>query len=243
MPTQAENRILIVVTGHDELGNTGEKTGFHYEELTTPYYALRDAGYSVDIASPKGGAVAHDPGSLPDDEEDRADSVRRFLNDAAAIQSIHNTLPLDEVKPEDYDGLYLPGGHGTMWDFPDCKPLQRLIATYDRDNKIIAAVCHGPAAFVNVRELDGEGYFVDGRTLNSFTDAEEREVEKDEIVPFMLEETLRERGAEFEKGKPWDGYATRDGNLITGQNPHACEKLSKLMLQALDERRKQHKAA
>lgn len=243
MPFAADRSVLIVVTGHDRLGSTGEKTGFHYEELTTPYYALRDAGYRVDIASPKGGAVAHDPGSLPDDEEERAESVRRFLKDANAVKQIHNTLPLEEVKPEKYAGIYLPGGHGTMWDFPNNKALQHIIATYDSENKIIAAVCHGPAAFVNVKELNGDDYFVNGRSLNCFTDAEEHEVEKDKVVPFLLEHTLRERGAEFVKGKPWDGFATRDGNLITGQNPNACVKLAELTIAALEERRKQHKAA
>lgn len=243
MTTSSDRRVLIVVTGHDTLGHTGDKTGFHYEELTTPYYALRDAGYTVDIASPEGGAVAHDPGSLPEDESKRAESVRRFLKDADAVKQIHNTLPIDKVKPEDYAGLYLPGGHGTMWDFPPCKTLHHLIATYDSENKIIAAVCHGPAAFVNVKELDGQEYFVNGRTLNSFTDAEEHEVKKADIVPFLLEETLRERGADFVHGKPWEGFAVRDGNLVTGQNPMACSKLSELMIAALDERRKQHKAA
>lgn len=242
MATTSRHRVLIVVTGHGELGSTGKRTGFHYEELTTPYYALRDAGYAVDIASPRGGAVPHDPGSLPEKDEDRPASVRRFLKDADAVRDLHNTLPLAEVKPEDYDGLYLPGGHGTMWDLPDDKRLQQLIAAYDRDNRIIAAVCHGPAAFVNVKELDGDAYFVDGRTLNSFTDDEERQMKCEDVVPFLLEETLRERGADFVKGKPQEGFATRDGNLITGQNPKACAKLSELMLAALEERRK-HKAA
>lgn len=238
-----ERRVLIIVTGHNRLGSTGKKTGFHYEELTTPYYALRDGGYEVDIASPEGGPVAHDPGSLPEKDEERPESVRRFLKDAGAVRSLHNTIPLVDVKPENYAGLYLPGGHGCMWDFPDNKYLQQLIASYDRDNRIIAAVCHGPVAFVNVREPDSGTYFIDGRTLNSFTDAEEREAGKDDAVPFLLESRLRERGAEFVKGKPWEGFAVRDGNLITGQNPMACEKLSQLMLAALEERRARNKAA
>lgn len=242
MTDTRERQVLIVVTGHTQLGNSGEPTGFHYEELTTPYYVLKDAGYTIELASPKGGAVSHDPGSLPDDISERAESVQRFLNDEEALRAIHNTTPIASINPDAFDGIYLPGGHGTMWDFPDCAPLQDLIARYDTANKVIAAVCHGPAAFVNVR-LDDDSYFVDGRTLNCFTDTEEQEVGKDEVVPFMLQSTLEERGADFEKGANWDGFVVQDANLITGQNPNACKKLAKKMVEALEERRNRKKAA
>lgn len=238
-----DNTVLIVVTSHDTLGETGEPTGFHYEELSTPYYRLTKAGYSVQIASPRGGKAPYDPSSLTGKESDRPESVRRFLNDAEAQRKIQNTIPLASINAHDFVGIYLPGGHGTMWDLPDNAPLQQLIASFDRDNKIIAAICHGPAAFINVREANSDEYFVNGRTLNSFTDAEEREAKKEEIVPFLLEETLRNRGAEFTSGKPGEGFATRDGNLITGQNPKACDRLSDYMLNALDERRKQREVA
>ncbi|MCH2546919.1 MAG: type 1 glutamine amidotransferase domain-containing protein [Alphaproteobacteria bacterium] len=242
MTDTRERNVLIVVTGHTELGNTGEYTGFHYEELSTPYYALKDAGYNIELASPKGGAVMHDPSSLPDEESQRAESVKRFLDDDEALRAIQNTIEVSTINPDAFDGVYLPGGHGTMWDFPDCAALQDLIAKYDREDKVIAAVCHGPAAFVNVQLQDGS-YFVDGRTLNSFTDSEERDAEKDDVVPFLLEETLRERGADFEKGANWEGFVVQDANLITGQNPHACAKLADKMVSALEERRKQRYAA
>lgn len=242
MTDTREHQVLIVVTGHTQLGDTGQPTGFHYEELSTPYYALKDAGYLVEIASPKGGVVQPDPSSLPDDEADQPASVRRFLEDEEAQRAINNTPAVGTVNPDAYEGIYLPGGHGTMWDFPDCGPLQDLIARFDRENKVIAAVCHGPAAFVNVRSDDGS-YFVDGRIINSFTDTEEHEAGKDHIVPFPLESMLRERGADFEKGKNWEGFVVKDGNLITGQNPHACEKLSREMISALEERRHRKYAA
>lgn len=241
--TDTRNRqVLIVVTGHSQLGNTGKPTGFHYEELTTPYYALKDAGFDVTLASPKGGAVVHDPGSLPDDESERAESVRRFLGDEEALRNIHNTVAVSTVNPDAYEGIYLPGGHGTMWDLPECGALGDIIARYDAEDKVIAAVCHGPAAFVNVRDGKG-GYFVDGRTINCFSDSEEQEVGKADVVPFLLETTLRERGADFEKGANWEGFVVQDANLITGQNPFACEKLASKMIAALDARRKQRKAA
>lgn len=241
--TDTRNRqVLIVVTGHSELGNTGKPTGFHYEELTTPYYALKDVGFAVTLASPKGGAVAHDPASLPDDEGDRPESVRRFLKDEEALRALHNTVPVATVNPDAFEGIYLPGGHGTMWDFPECGALGDIIARYDRENKVIAAVCHGPAAFVNVRDGKG-GWFVDGRSLNCFTDSEEKEAGKDGVVPFLLESALRERGADFEKGANGEGFVIQDANLITGQNPQACDTLARKMIAALNERRRRHKAA
>jgi putative intracellular protease/amidase len=242
MPDTQDRRILIVATSHTAMGTQTGATGFHFEELSTPYYALKDAGYDVEIASPKGGAITPDPSSLPESEAKRAESVQRFLHDVEARNAIHNTVAINTINPDAFEGVYLPGGHGAMWDFPDCRALQDLIARYDRENKVIAAVCHGPAAFVHVRNETG-GYFVDGRTLNCFTDSEEREIGKEQIVPFLLETQLREHGADFEKGKNWEGFVVKDGNLITGQNPHACEKLAKQMIHALEQRRNRKEAA
>lgn len=242
MTDTRERHMLIVLTGHSQLGNTGKPTGFHYEELTTPYYALKDAGFSVTLASPKGGAVAHDPASLPDETGERPASVQRFLQDDEALRALHNTVAVGTVNPDVFEGIYLPGGHGTMWDLPDCAALGDIIARYDHEDKVIAAVCHGPAAFVNVRDAKGD-YFVDGRRINCFSDSEEVEAGKDDVVPFMLESTLRERGADYEKGANGEGFVIQDANLITGQNPAACEKLAAKTIAALNERRKQRLAA
>ena len=222
---------LFVVTGHTDLGDTGRQTGFHFEELSTPYYILRDAGYEVVFASPAGGEVKADPGSLKPQGEN-ADSVDRFLGDEKAMQTLKTTMRTDAVKPAEVSGIYLPGGHGTMWDLPQDAALAKLVGELDAAGKPVAAVCHGPAGLVAARRPDGTPV-VKGRRVNSFTDAEERKIELEGVVPFLLESKLKELGAQFENAGLFEAHVSRDGNLITGQNPASAKRLGEAIRSAL----------
>lgn len=224
------SRVLIVVTSHDRLGDSGAATGFWLEELSTPYYALIDAGIEVDIASIKGGVAPVDPKSEQD--EWKTESAIRFQADAKAAHWLENTLKLGTLRSEDYDAVYLAGGHGTMWDFPTDPSLAKLLHDFNRTGKLIASVCHGVAALVPLQDAQGRP-LVAGRALTSFTDAEERAVQLDAIVPFLLESRLRELGARFESGPDWDPKVVRDGNLITGQNPASAAPASQALIDAL----------
>lgn len=226
-------KILIVVTSHDRLGDTGRKTGFHYEEMAVPYWLFRDAGYEVDIASVRGGPAPHDPASL-EQAGDVPDAVRRFRDDPQARRRIGNTLPVDAVEPLDYAAVYLPGGHGTMWDLPGCRPLRTVIETAERNGAVIAAVCHGPAGLLDATGADGSP-LVAGRRVNAFTDEEERAMELDGVVPFLLQSRLEALGARFEKSGAMEPHVARDGRLVTGQNPASSEPLARAVLEALDQ--------
>jgi putative intracellular protease/amidase len=228
-----DKRILIVLTSHDRLGNTGNRTGFHLEELTHPYYAFHDAGHCVDIASIQGGAAPIDPNSRKPDGEN-PESAERILQDETAMTAIRETLALGDIDAGDYDGIYLPGGHGTMWDMPENETLAKLIAAFYEAGKPVAAVCHGPAGLVGAKTRAGDP-IVAGKRVNCFRDEEERNVELDGVVPFLLESRLADLGAEIEGGEPFTSYAVRDGNLVTGQNPMSLARLSELMLEALDD--------
>ena len=228
----AKSRIAIVLTSHGKLGDTGEKTGFHYEELTTPWYEFLEDGAEVTLGSIEGGEPPADPGSLPDDKEKRAASVRRFLDDADAVKALNNTKPVAELNAKDFDAVYLPGGHGTMWDMPENDALIRLVTEVYEKGGVVGAVCHGPAGLVGVRLDNGEP-LVKGRTVNCFTDEEEKKAEKDKIVPFLLENELRNLGARFEKSPPFEKKVVRDGRLVTGQNPASAEGVAHGMLMAL----------
>jgi putative intracellular protease/amidase len=234
------NRILFVVTSHDRLADTGKPTGFHWEELTTPYYSFQEQGYEVSFASPAGGKPPYDPGSLKDDESERPESVRKFLADDAAKERLANSRSLDTVSMDDFAAVYLPGGHGTMWDLPNNRALGRLLKQADTQAKPIGAVCHGPAGFVGAEAADGEP-LVKGREVNSFTDEEEQAVGLDAVVPFLLESKLRELGANFRKAGKFEACVVTDGNLVTGQNPMSCGQVAEKMLEELA-RRRQHAA-
>ncbi len=223
-------RILMVLTSHKELGNTGKPTGFWLEEFAAPYYAFVDAGAAVTLASIQGGEPPIDPKSYQEDSQ--TETTKRFLADEHAKDALSKTLPVSEADAGDYDAIFLPGGHGTMWDFPSSSALTNLIEAFDEEEKVIAAVCHAPAALVSVKAASGEP-LVKGRTVTAFTDSEEREVALEEVVPFMLETRLRELGAKFEKGEDWAAYTTQDGYLITGQNPASSELAAKAVLAAL----------
>jgi putative intracellular protease/amidase len=228
-------RILIVLTSHASLGDTGKATGFHFEELAVPYWAFRDAGHSVDLASIAGGKPPHDPESLKEDPKKNPEAVTRFLADKDAAASLSRTLPIEAVKAASYDAVFLPGGHGTMWDLPGNAALARVIGTIAKDGGAVGAVCHGPAGLLDAQGADGQP-LVRGRRVNSFTDAEERTAGLAETVPFLLETRLREAGAMFEGGPDFAPYAVRDGLLVTGQNPASSAKVAALMLDILRER-------
>ena len=238
--TGSTRRILFVVTSNDRLGDTGKQTGFHWEELTTPYYAFEEGGYRVEFASPSGGRPPYDPGSLDDDEEERPESVRRFLDDEDAKERLGASKQTGDISMDGFDAVYLPGGHGTMWDLPGDAGLRRLLRDADQQGKVIGAVCHGPAGFVGAEGADGEP-LVKGRRVNCFTDDEEKAVGLDDVVPFLLESKLRELGGDFEKADNFEACVVSDRNLVTGQNPASCGKVAEQMLVAL--RRRQRSAA
>ena len=223
-------RILIVLTSHDQLGDTGKKTGFWLEEFAAPYYVLKDAGAAITLASPKGGHPPLDPKSdLP---ENLTESTKRFRTDKAAQAELANTKKLADVSENDFDAIFYPGGHGPMWDMPDNATSITLIEAFVKADKPIAAVCHAPVAFVNVRRKDGE-YLVKGKRVTGFTNAEEEAVGLTAVVPFLLEDRLKERGGVYSKGANWASCVQVDGKLVTGQNPAssgpAAEELLKLL--------------
>jgi putative intracellular protease/amidase len=225
-------RVLIVVTSHTQLGDTGRETGFYFDEMAAPYYALVDAGHTVDIASIQGGAAAHDPGSLKADVSERPAAVRRFLTDAAAMAKISNTIPVADARADQYRAVFLSGGHGTMWDFPTNEALAKLVGLVFDEGGIVASVCHGPAGLVGAKRADGQPV-VAGLKISSFTDAEEAAVGATNVVPFLLETRLRELGAQFEGAPNFTDKSVRDGQLITGQNPMSVESVARLLVAAL----------
>jgi putative intracellular protease/amidase len=228
-------RILIVLTSHDRLGSTGRRTGFHFEELATPYWAFRDAGFTVDIASIRGGAAPVDPGSHPTDPAARPASVARFLADPAAAAAIRDTAPVATLDPAAYGAVFLPGGHGTMWDLPTDAALARLVGAVFDAGGAVAAVCHGPAGLVGARRADGAP-LVAGRRVNSFTNAEEAAIGLTAEMPFLLETRLTALGARFESGPNFGAYAVPDANLVTGQNPASAAAVAAHVVDMLRER-------
>lgn len=225
-------KILIVTTSHAKMGDTGKSTGLWFEELATPYWSFRDAGADVTIASIAGGKVPIDATSM---EGEIAESVRRFQADAEAMRQLEHSLPVAEARVEDYDAVFLPGGHGTMWDLPDSGALVRLLEAAWTGGKAVAAVCHGPAGLVNVKDADGRP-IVEGRRVSSFTDSEEKAVGLVDAVPFLLETRLRELGGQFDGAPDFQPFAVRDGQLVTGQNPASSEEVARLTLEAVRER-------
>lgn len=224
-------RVLMIVTSHARLGDTGRPTGLWAEELAVPYYALRDAGVQVDLASPGGGPVPLDPASLkPAGQNDPA--VERLLADEAAQRTLQHTPRAADVDPAGFDALFLPGGHGTMWDLPGDAGVIRAVETIYAAGKPVAAVCHGPAGLVGARRPDGRP-LVQGLRVNAFTNDEEEAVGLSAVVPFALESRLIELGARFEKAPNWQPFALRDGQLITGQNPMSSQLVAQALLQAL----------
>ncbi|MGQ9367001.1 DJ-1/PfpI family protein [Azospirillum sp. ST 5-10] len=238
-----EKRILIVTTSHREMGGSGHQTGLWLEELATPYYAFLDAGAEVVLASVAGGEIPFDPRSLPaaagggGGEEPATEqavppSVHRFLGDRRAMEAARTTPSVTDVSGRPCDALFLPGGHGTMWDYPTSDTLALLVGSYLDDGRVVAAVCHGPAGLVAAKTGDGRPV-VAGRRVSGFTDSEEQAVGLADVVPFLLERRLRELGGRFERGPDWQPFAVRDGTLITGQNPQSSELVAHHVLVAL----------
>ena len=227
-------KVLIVMTSHGLLGDTGRPTGLWLEELAVPYYAL-DAGAEVTLASIAGGEVPLDPQSIRG-TGDIPPEVQRFLDDANAMTALKTTLSLDQLDTTAYDAIFLPGGHGTMWDFPGNAPLAAAISKAHDAGRVIAAVCHGVAGLVSATRRDDRPV-VEGKRISSFTDAEEEAAGLTSVVPFLLETRLRELGARIEKAPNFQPFAVRDGGLITGQNPASAGHVVQPVVQALGEQR------
>lgn len=223
-------KILIVLTSHDQLGDTGKKTGFWLEEFAAPYYVLKDAGATITLASPKGGQPPLDPKSdLP---ENQTELTKRFRTDTAAQAELANTKKLADVSGDDFDAVFYPGGHGPMWDMPDNATSIALIEAFVKADKPVAAVCHAPVALINVRGKDGER-LIKGKRVAGFTNTEEEAMGLTAVVPFLLEDRLNERGGIYSKAANLAPYVQVDGKLVTGQNPAssgpAAEELLKLL--------------
>lgn len=223
-------KILIVLTSHDQLGDTGKKTGFWLEEFVAPYYVLKDAGAAITLASPKGGRPPLDPKSeLP---ENQTELTKRFRTDTAAQAELAHTKKLADVSADDFDAVFYPGGHGPMWDMANNAISIALIEAFVKADKPVGAVCHAPSALINVRGKDGE-YLMKSRRVTGFSDAEEEAVGLTAVVPFLLEDRLKERGGVYSQGANWAPYVQVDGKLVTGQNPAssgpAAEELLKLI--------------
>ncbi|MCJ7468315.1 MAG: type 1 glutamine amidotransferase domain-containing protein [Maribacter sp.] len=225
-------KVLIVLTSHSSLGNTGEKTGFWIEEFASPYYVLADGGAEITIASPKGGQPPVDPKSELKDAQ--TPSTERFYNDFEVIYKVAHSLKLSAIKEADFDAVFYPGGHGPLWDLATDKNSIQLIEAFYNHQKPIAFVCHAPAALVNVKAKNGEP-LVKGKHLTSFSNTEEAAVKLTKVVPFLLEDELTKHGAHYSKGDDWASYVKQDGLLITGQNPGSSEAVAKLLLKNLQQ--------
>jgi putative intracellular protease/amidase len=224
-------KILIVLTSHSDLGNTGKKTGFWIEEFAAPYYVLADAGAIITIASPAGGQPPVDPKS--EAPEAQTPATKRFYADLNAIDKVANSKKLSEVFIDKYDAVFYPGGHGPLWDLANDLQSIAIIEGFYKAQKPIAFVCHAPAALIKAKSEDGEP-LVKGKKLTGFSNSEEEAVGLTQIVPFLLEDELKKLGAHYSKAADWNSYAEQDGLLITGQNPASSEAVAKLLLKALE---------
>lgn len=222
--------ILMVLTSHDEMGDTGEKTGFWLEEFAAPYYTFLDAGAEVTLASPKGGQPPVDPRSEGDDNE--TDATRRFRDDAAAKAALANTHKLADVTASGYDAIFYPGGHGPLWDLVDDKASIALIEAFWAAEKPVGAVCHAPIVFKHT-QTDGRP-LVEGRDVTGFTNGEEEAVGLTDTVPHLVEDTLKELGANYSKADDFAPYVCVSGNLVTGQNPPSSTKTAEALLNVLN---------
>jgi putative intracellular protease/amidase len=223
-------KILIVLTSHSDLGSTGKKTGFWIEEFAAPYYVLADAGAVITVASPNGGQPPVDPKSEEPDAQTPA--TKRFYADLDAIDKVANTVKLSAINKDDYDGVFYPGGHGPLWDLAHDTNSIALIEGLYNTQKPVAFVCHAPAALVNVKAENGQP-LVKGKKVTGFSNTEEEAVGLTKVVPFLLEDELKNLGAHYSKGADWTSFTEQDGLLITGQNPASSEAVAKLLLATL----------
>lgn len=223
-------KLLMVLTSHSRLGDTGEKTGFWLEEFAAPYYTFKDQGADIILASPKGGQPPLDPKS--DEADFQTAATERFAQDKDAQSQLANTRRLDSIKSEEFDAVFYPGGHGPLWDLVENKDSIKLIEASYAQNKTLGFVCHATAALRDVKTPGGE-FIVNGKKVTGFTNSEEEAVGLTEIVPFLLEDSLSARGGLFSKGEDWSSHIEVEGNLITGQNPASSEAVAVAMLSQL----------
>jgi putative intracellular protease/amidase len=223
-------KVLMVLTSHDRLGDTGRPTGFWLEEFAAPYYVLKDAGVDITVASPNGGQPPVDPKS--DDPKAETPSMRRFKQDADARRVLANTVKLSTVSADDYDAVFYPGGHGPLWDLAEDRASIALIEKLFAAGKPVAAVCHGPAVLRHAKAPDGTP-LVRGKAVTGFADTEEAAVQLTNVVPFLVEQELKAKGGRYSKGADWSDHVVTDGNLITGQNPASSESTARSLLEQL----------
>jgi putative intracellular protease/amidase len=223
-------KILIVLTSHDKLGNTDGKTGFWIEEFATPYYLFKEAGAQITLASPKGGQPPIDPKS--DAPENQTESTIRYKKDDKLLKLMANTSKLAGISSTNFDAVFYPGGHGPLWDLATDKISIKLIEDFWDAKKPVATVCHAPATLLNVKDEDGH-FLVNGKKVTGFSNTEEKAVGLDTVVPFFLEDELKNKGAIYSKKGDWASYVVKDGLLITGQNPASSGAVAKELLAAL----------
>ncbi len=224
-------KILMVLTSHAELGDTGKKTGFWIEEFATPYYAFKDAGIEVVLASPSGGQAPIDPNSELEDFQTTA--TARYYADSDTQKVVANTLVLSEANAEEFDAVFYPGGHGPLWDLTDNSDSIKLIESFLAANKPVATVCHAPSVLLNVKDSSGE-YAIKGKAVTGFTNGEEEAVQLTNVVPFSLEDELIKRGGDYQKIEDWHPFAVEDGLIISGQNPQSSELVAQKLLSQLN---------
>lgn len=224
-------KILMVLTSHDKLGDTGKKTGFWVEEFAAPYYVFKDAGLDITLASPLGGQPPIDPSSEMDDFV--TDATKRFDDDAETKQQLANTIALSSVNEADYDAIFYPGGHGPLWDLATDVKSIKLIEGFLAANKPVGAVCHASAVLLDVKDSTGE-FVVKGKAVSGFTNSEEAAVQLTDIVPFLVEDEFIKRGADYQKVQDWHAFAVQDGLIISGQNPASSELVAEKLLAHLN---------
>ena len=220
-------KILMVLTSHDKLGDTGNKTGFWLEEFAAPYYVFKDAGADITLASPKGGQPPLDPTS--DAEDAQTDATKRFKADDAAQKELANTAVLSTISADGYDAIFYPGGHGPLWDLAEDADSKALIETFMASDRPVGAVCHAPAVFKHPKGSDGKS-IVSGKTVTGFTNTEEEAVGLTDVVPFLVEDMLKANGGDYQKGDDWASFVVIDGKLVTGQNPASSEEAAHKLL-------------
>ncbi|HEY9030872.1 MAG TPA: type 1 glutamine amidotransferase domain-containing protein [Kangiella sp.] len=223
-------KVLMVLTSHDQLGDTGNKTGFWLEEFAAPYYTLQDAGVEITLASPNGGQPPLDPKS--DEPDAQTEATERFKKDQQAQKQLAHTTKLSDITADDYDAVFYPGGHGPLWDLSNDEHSINLIEQMIQSNKPVAAVCHAPGVLLKAKDSDGSP-LVKGKSFTGFSNSEEKAVGLETVVPFLLESVAKEQGANYSKGNDWEPYVTQDGLLITGQNPASSKPAAEALLQTL----------
>ena len=223
-------KILMILTSHDRLGDTGKKTGFWLEEFAAPYYVFKDAGAEVTLASPKGGQPPLDPTSDAPDAQTAA--TRRLKEDKAAQAVLASTHRLTEVSVKEFDGVFYPGGHGPLWDLAEDQNSITLVEAVHQAGKPLAAVCHAPAIFRHTKAKDGKP-LVSGKSVTGFTNSEEKTAKLVDVVPFLVEDMLKKNGGNYSKAADWEPHVIVDGNLITGQNPASSEEAARAVLKQL----------